>query len=52
MWSWVCYGVLFGWLQDQHESAAIKAIKESMQEEAKRFEKDTPEGSHPEYFMQ
>uniref|UniRef100_A0A2A4JT34 Uncharacterized protein n=1 Tax=Heliothis virescens TaxID=7102 RepID=A0A2A4JT34_HELVI len=34
---------------DQTESAAILKIKESMQEEAKRFEKD-PE--HPDYFMQ
>ena len=35
--------------QDQNESAAILKIKESMQEEAKRFEKD---GDHPDYFMQ
>ena len=35
-------------LQDQTESAAILKIKESMQEEAKRFEKDTP--TDPEYF--
>lgn len=34
---------------DQTESAAILKIKESMQEEAKRFEKD-PE--QPDYFMQ
>ncbi|XP_050402914.1 single-stranded DNA-binding protein 3 isoform X4 [Patella vulgata] len=34
---------------DQIESAAILKIKESMQEEAKRFEKD---GENPEYFMQ
>ncbi|CAG0879248.1 unnamed protein product [Cyprideis torosa] len=35
----------------QMESAAILKIKESMQEEAKRFEKDTPD--HSEYaFMQ
>ncbi|CAH1964419.1 unnamed protein product [Acanthoscelides obtectus] len=34
---------------DQTESAAILKIKESMQEEAKRFEKDS---DHPEYFMQ
>jgi len=34
---------------EQNESAAILKIKESMQEEAKRFEKD-PE--HPDYFMQ
>ncbi|XP_014777850.1 single-stranded DNA-binding protein 3 isoform X5 [Octopus bimaculoides] len=33
---------------DQNESAAILKIKESMQEEAKRFEK---EADHPEYFM-
>ncbi|BET01473.1 LisH [Nesidiocoris tenuis] len=33
---------------DQNESAAIMKIKESMQEEAKRFEKD----DHPDYFMQ
>ncbi len=36
-------------LQDQNESAAILKIKESMQEEAKRFEKE-PEP--PDYFMQ
>lgn len=35
--------------QDQNESAAILKIKESMLEEAKRFEKDT---DHPDYFMQ
>ncbi|XP_071749300.1 single-stranded DNA-binding protein 2 isoform X2 [Lepeophtheirus salmonis] len=34
---------------DQNESAAIQKIKESMQEEAKRFEKD---GEHSDYFMQ
>ncbi|KAJ3639515.1 hypothetical protein Zmor_002872 [Zophobas morio] len=34
---------------DQTESAAILKIKESMQEEAKRFEKDS---DHPEYFIQ
>ena len=39
----------FVFLQDQNESAAILKIKESMQEEAKRFEKD---GDHPDYFMQ
>ena len=33
----------------QGESAAILKIKESMQEEVKRFEKD---GDHPDYFMQ
>lgn len=41
-------GSLF-FLQDQNESAAILKIKESMQEEAKRFEKDS---DHPDYFMQ
>lgn len=35
--------------QDQNESAAILKIKESMQEEAKRFEKDS---DPPDYFMQ
>jgi hypothetical protein len=35
---------------DQNESAAILKIKETMQEEAKRFEKETP-GDHPDYFM-
>ncbi|XP_063703909.1 single-stranded DNA-binding protein 3 isoform X5 [Culicoides brevitarsis] len=34
---------------DQTESAAILKIKESMQEEAKRFEKDS---DHPDYYMQ
>jgi len=34
---------------EQTESAAILKIKESMQEEAKRFEKDS---EHPDYFMQ
>jgi hypothetical protein len=34
---------------DQNESAAILKIKESMQEEAKRFEKDSDQ---PDYFMQ
>lgn len=38
-------------LQDQNESAAILKIKESMQEEAKRFEKDTP-SEHGDFFMQ
>lgn len=33
---------------DQNESAAILKIKESMQEEAKRFEKDS---DHPDYYM-
>ncbi|XP_071843916.1 single-stranded DNA-binding protein 3-like isoform X2 [Apostichopus japonicus] len=37
--------------QDQNESAAILKIKETMQEEAKRFEKDTPE-PHPDFYMQ
>ncbi|XP_076318861.1 single-stranded DNA-binding protein 3-like isoform X2 [Tachypleus tridentatus] len=41
----------YGQENDQNESAAILKIKESMQEEAKRFEKDTP-SEHPEYFMQ
>ncbi len=36
-------------LQDQTESAAILKIKESMQEEAKRFEADS---DHPDYFIQ
>ena len=36
-------------LQDQTESAAILKIKERMQEEVKRFEKDS---DHPDYFMQ
>lgn len=35
-------------LQEGGESAAILKIKESMQEEAKRFEKD---GEHPDYYM-
>ncbi|XP_022100256.1 single-stranded DNA-binding protein 3-like isoform X12 [Acanthaster planci] len=35
---------------DQNESAAILKIKEKMEEEAKRFEKETP-GEHPDYFM-
>ncbi|XP_032793600.1 single-stranded DNA-binding protein 3 isoform X3 [Daphnia magna] len=34
---------------DQTESAAILKIKESMQEEAKRFETDS---DHPDYFIQ
>ena len=34
---------------DANESEAILKIKESMQEEAKRFEKDS---DHPDYFMQ
>jgi hypothetical protein len=36
-------------VQDQTESAAILKIKESMQEEAKRFEKDNDQ---PDYYMQ
>lgn len=37
----------------QQESAAILKIRESMQEEAKRFEKDTPsDGGPTDYFMQ
>ncbi|KAJ8983325.1 hypothetical protein NQ317_010864 [Molorchus minor] len=44
------YNIGFGGGEnDQTESAAILKIKESMQEEAKRFEKDS---DHPEYFMQ
>ncbi|KAK2147442.1 hypothetical protein LSH36_552g00010 [Paralvinella palmiformis] len=41
-------------VNDQNESAEILKIKRSMQEEAKRFEKDTPtDPSHPDYgFMQ
>jgi len=34
---------------DQNESAAILKIKESMQKEAKRFEKDSDQ---QDYFMQ
>lgn len=46
------YGIpSYGQDSDQNESAAILKIKESMQEEAKRFEKDTPT-EHPDYFMQ
>ncbi|RWS31643.1 Single-stranded DNA-binding protein 3-like protein [Leptotrombidium deliense] len=46
------YGIPgYGQENDQNESAAILKIKESMQEEAKRFEKDTP-SDHPDYFMQ
>ncbi|XP_076353373.1 single-stranded DNA-binding protein 3-like isoform X33 [Tachypleus tridentatus] len=41
----------YGQENDQNESAAILKIKESMQEEAKRFEKATP-SEHSEYFMQ
>lgn len=40
---------MFTIFQEQNESAAILKIKESMQEEAKRFEKDADQ---PEYFMQ
>lgn len=35
-------------LQEGGESAAILKIKESMQEEAKRFEK---EGEHADYYL-
>lgn len=46
------YGIPgYGQENDQTESAAILKIKESMQEEAKRFEKDTP-AEPPDYFMQ
>ncbi|OQR71466.1 single-stranded DNA-binding protein 3-like [Tropilaelaps mercedesae] len=46
------YGMSFPENQ-QTESAAILKIKESMQEEAKRFEKDTPsDGGPTDYFMQ
>ena len=41
--------LIFISLQDANESEAILKIKESMQEEAKRFEKDP---DHPDYFMQ
>lgn len=44
------YGIP-GYGQENTESAAILKIKESMQEEAKRFEKDTP-AEPPDYFMQ
>lgn len=38
---------------EQNESAAaILKIKESMQEEAKRFEKDSASQEHPDYFLQ
>lgn len=41
------------YLQEQNESAAaILKIKESMQEEAKRFEKDSASQEHPDYFLQ
>ncbi|VVC86815.1 unnamed protein product [Leptidea sinapis] len=43
------FGGAAGDQNDQTESAAILKIKESMQEEAKRFEKDP---DHPDYFMQ
>lgn len=33
--------------QDQNENDAIRKIRESMQEEAKKFEKDAP-NEHPE----
>ena len=45
------YGMPYEDPGDQGESAAIKRIKESMQEEAKRFEKETPDHPDP-YFMQ
>lgn len=35
---------------DQNESAAILKIKETMQEEAKRFEKEVPP-EHSDYYM-
>ena len=40
---------VFSCRQDQLDSAAILKIKESMAEEAKRFEK---ESDHPDYYMQ
>lgn len=43
--------IFFHLKKDQNESAAILKIKESMQEEAKRFEKDTP-GELIEGFFQ
>ena len=46
----LCKKLFLLFMQDQNESAAILKIKETMQEEAKRFEKDTP-GEHPDYFM-
>ncbi|XP_064626340.1 single-stranded DNA-binding protein 3-like isoform X4 [Lineus longissimus] len=39
-------------VNDQNESAAILKIKESMQEEAKRFEKTEGPPDHSDYFMQ
>lgn len=45
------YGISsYGQENDQNESEAILKIKESMQEEAKKFEKDTP-NDHSENFM-
>ncbi|XP_046909874.1 sequence-specific single-stranded DNA-binding protein isoform X5 [Dermatophagoides farinae] len=41
----------YGQENDQNESAAILKIKETMQEEAKRFEKETPT-DHQDFFMQ
>lgn len=38
-------------LQDQNESAAILKIKESMQEEAKRFEKDGEMIDNSNYYQ-
>lgn len=47
------YAMSFPGENQQNESAAILKIKESMQEEAKRFEKDTPaDGGPADYFMQ
>lgn len=45
----VVTGLVLVGSQDQNESAAILKIKESMQEEAKRFEKDS---DHPDFYMQ
>jgi len=40
-------------VQNHNESAEILKIKQSMQEEAKRFEKETPpDSSHQDFFMQ
>jgi len=54
IWYYILIIVLLITFQDQNESAEILKIKRSMQEEAKRFEKDTPtDPSHPDYgFMQ
>ena len=49
-YSLVCiYYEQFLSFQDQNESEAILKIKQSMEEESKRFEKDS---DHPDYFMQ